>query len=310
MVRIPGGDFVFKVRGTEIEGSDDDGVDVQYPWEDSPRRFHEHTMPIKPFFIDTYPVTNAHSNSFLTQPITRRRIRSIFCATGKTGDSRRDGTAGQSPGSRWKMRAPMRKWAGKRLPHEWEWQFAAQGTDGRLIHGAASGSFANVPSPDQGRSMRGPDPVDAHPLGASPYGVMDIVGNVWQWTDEFTDEHTRAAIVRGGELLPAARLYLVLSPGLSQRRTQQGATDGSELRPFRRRRISLRTRRASKQAHADRLRASYVASTLCNTLFSSVPIGSMVMRILSPLASVKVLGGTIPVPVIRKQPLRKRVIAK
>jgi iron(II)-dependent oxidoreductase len=40
--------------------------------------------------------------------------------------------------------------------------------------------------------------VDAHPKGASPYGVMDMVGNVWQWTDEYVDEHTRAAIVRGG----------------------------------------------------------------------------------------------------------------
>ena len=27
---------------------------------------------------------------------------------------------------------------------------------------------------------------------------MDLVGNLWQWTEEFTDEHTRAAIVRGG----------------------------------------------------------------------------------------------------------------
>lgn len=47
--------------------------------------------------------------------------------------------------------------------------------------------------------MRGPDPVEAHPAGASPYGVMDMAGNIWQWTDEFTDEHTRAVVLRGGE---------------------------------------------------------------------------------------------------------------
>jgi formylglycine-generating enzyme required for sulfatase activity len=46
--------------------------------------------------------------------------------------------------------------------------------------------------------MRGPDAVDAHPSGASPFGVMDLVGNVWQWTDEYVDEHTRGGILRGG----------------------------------------------------------------------------------------------------------------
>jgi formylglycine-generating enzyme required for sulfatase activity len=40
--------------------------------------------------------------------------------------------------------------------------------------------------------------VDAHPKGASPFGVKDLVGNVWQWTAEFRDEHTRAAVLRGG----------------------------------------------------------------------------------------------------------------
>jgi formylglycine-generating enzyme required for sulfatase activity len=43
-----------------------------------------------------------------------------------------------------------------------------------------------------------PTNVDAHPKGASPFGVMDLVGNVWQWTDEFLDEHTRAGILKGG----------------------------------------------------------------------------------------------------------------
>jgi formylglycine-generating enzyme required for sulfatase activity len=46
--------------------------------------------------------------------------------------------------------------------------------------------------------MRAPDDVDAHPHGASPFGVEDLVGNVWQWTDEYTDTRMRAAILRGG----------------------------------------------------------------------------------------------------------------
>lgn len=46
--------------------------------------------------------------------------------------------------------------------------------------------------------MRGPDDVAAHLEGASSFGVMDLVGNVWQWTDEYLDEHTRGAILRGG----------------------------------------------------------------------------------------------------------------
>jgi len=46
--------------------------------------------------------------------------------------------------------------------------------------------------------MRGPDDVDAHPSGATPTGIYDLVGNVWQWTDMVYDEHTASAIVKGG----------------------------------------------------------------------------------------------------------------
>jgi len=86
----------------------------------------------------------------------------------------------------------------KRLPHEWEWHYATQRTDGCLYPWGNQWDATAVPEPDKSRTMRGPDPVDAHPKGASPFGVMDLVGNVWQWTDEFLDEHTRAGILRGG----------------------------------------------------------------------------------------------------------------
>jgi formylglycine-generating enzyme required for sulfatase activity len=199
MIRIPGGAFVFTVQGTEIEGGAKAGVDVQYPWEDSPRRFHEHEMTVAPFYIDKFPVTNAQFKQFLDATHYAPRDAINFL---------RDWSNGDFPAG-WDNRPvtwislddarAYAKWAGKRLPHEWEWQMAAQGTDGRNFPWGNAWDSAAVPVPQTGRVMTGPDAVDAHPQGASPYGVMDMVGNVWQWTDEFEDEHTRAAILRGGE---------------------------------------------------------------------------------------------------------------
>jgi formylglycine-generating enzyme required for sulfatase activity len=39
--------------------------------------------------------------------------------------------------------------------------------------------------------LPGPADVDTDPAGASPFGVMDMTGNVWQWTDEYLDEQKR-----------------------------------------------------------------------------------------------------------------------
>ena len=199
MIRIPGGDFVFAVNGTEIEGSANPGVDVQYPWENVPRRYNEHKIKVAPYYIDKYPVTNAQFKRF---------VDATKYAPKDTMNFLRDWKNGTFPAG-WENRPvtwvsledarAYALWVGKRLPHEWEWQFAAQGTDGRVYPWGNAWQADNVPHQVTGRMMTGPDAVDAHPQGASPYGVMDMVGNVWQWTDEFMDEHTRTAILRGGE---------------------------------------------------------------------------------------------------------------
>lgn len=198
MVYISGAQFDFRVSGVMIEGGNDIGVDVQYPWEDSPRRQHHHEIDIKPFYIDQYPVTNAEFKKFLDATGYQPEDRHNFLKDWKNG-TYPSGWADKPV--TWVSLEDARayaKWAGKRLPHEWEWQYAAQGTDRRLYPWGNDWNPAAVPAPDKGRLLRGPDSVNAHPSGASPFGVMDLVGNVWQWTDEFVDEHTRAAILRGG----------------------------------------------------------------------------------------------------------------
>ena len=199
MVRIPAAaEFTFEVHGIEIEGGDDIGVDVQYPGEDSPRRHHVIRMTIPAFEIDKYPVTNREFAGFLKATGYHPADDHNFL---------KDWSNGTFPAG-WDMRPvtwvsiedarAYAAWAGKRLPHEWEWQYAAQGLDGRAYPWGNAWCADCAAAQEHGHELRGPSPVDAFPKGASPFGVMDMTGNVWQWTDEFRDEHTRAAIVRGG----------------------------------------------------------------------------------------------------------------
>jgi iron(II)-dependent oxidoreductase len=198
MLRVPAGEFQFQVTGIEIEGFNWVGVDVQYPWEDAPRRGHRRLLSMKSFYIDRYPVTNADFKKFLDAARYHPKDDHNFLRDWRNGIYP-EGWADKPV--TWVSLEDARAyaaWAGKRLPHEWEWQYAAQGTDERLYPWGNSWDERAVPSPYKGRDLPGPANVDAHPSGASPFGVMDLVGNVWQWTDEFVDEHTRAAILRGG----------------------------------------------------------------------------------------------------------------
>jgi iron(II)-dependent oxidoreductase len=171
MIRIPAGSFTM--------GSNTGAMDER----------PAHAVMLPAYLIDRFPVTNLQFAEFLTTVGTSNaRGERLYDLDDPDARIHRAGGLWvpdrgyeQHPAveATWAGARDYCRWRGKRLPTEAEWEKAARGNDERSYPWGAA-------PPDRSRAQFGAGfnstaPVDASAAGASPYGVRDMAGNVWEW---------------------------------------------------------------------------------------------------------------------------------
>lgn len=175
MVYVPAGEFLMGSTDEDIGAVLDECSDCERSWfsDEQP----QHTVYLDAFWIDRTEVTNAQY---------RKCVEAEACKESGCWDES-DVNAPDQPVVCvvWDDAQDYAAWVGGRLPTEAEWEKAARGTDGRLY------PWGNSP-PDchkanyvgcAGKAL----PVGSHPEGASPYGVLDMAGNVFEWVADLYD---------------------------------------------------------------------------------------------------------------------------
>lgn len=181
MIEIPASDYNFKV--------DQNDSFVLYPDFSAGEKVY-----VKKFFIDKYPVTNKQYYDFVQaskyQPKdTVNYLKHWVNNKYKNGQENYPVVFVSLTDAK-----AYAAWAEKRLPTEIEWQYAAQGKDGREWPWGK-----DFDSTKCNNALGEPTPVDAFPKGKSPFGVVDLVGNVWQLTkDTYDSGASYFAMIRGG----------------------------------------------------------------------------------------------------------------
>ena len=209
MSHVAGGIYDYESSNNCIEGSDlVTAVGVQMPWMAHPARTHRQRIQMQSFYMDTQLVTNEQYHAYLHADGGARPEDTQNWLQDWKGDEKTAPPVGASSHPvRWVSRKDADAYCrhyGKRLPTTYEWQYAAQGVDGRRYPWGDEFDSNNVARLSNDRPIAGwashptLEDVATHPGSASPFGIEDMVGHVYQWTDEACDEHTCKGILRGG----------------------------------------------------------------------------------------------------------------
>ncbi|MFQ5507969.1 MAG: formylglycine-generating enzyme family protein [Leptospirillia bacterium] len=175
MVLIPAGPFIMGTDQTDDDIAEDLGL--PYTWYADARPARQVVLPA--FYIDRYEMTNAEYLQFMN--VTEIPLGQPY---GWDDDRPQEGTNDYPvSGLNWYEAYLVCQHFGKRLPTEAEWEKAARGPDGaRYPWGDEwNPELANVARGGAGRTV----PVGSYPGGASPYGVHDMIGNVWEWVRDW-----------------------------------------------------------------------------------------------------------------------------
>lgn len=143
----------------------------------------EYTVELEDFYIDVHEVTNKQFKEFLDTEGYQPKWPMNFLKHWKNGIYPKGKADHPVVYVDFLDAKAYAEWAGKELPIEAQWQYASQGTDGRIFPWGDEWDpkKANVNSD-------GTKPVGSFKGGASPFGVLDMVGNVAEMTDSFQDD--------------------------------------------------------------------------------------------------------------------------